>query len=464
MNQDYLIRNIGEAFRRSGHRAFLVGGSVRDRLLGRPSPDLDFATDALPEQTKSILRSVRPESLYSVGEKFGTIGAVVDGVQIEVTTFRAEKYEPRSRHPAVTFGESLEADLARRDFTINAMALDPLAGEGSSELIDPFGGQADLRNRLIRAVGAPVERFDEDPLRLLRAIRFAAQLGFHIDAATRDAIRTSAPMLADISKERIAAEFTKLLVSPHPVHGIRLAIDLGLMPNIVPELLEMQRMPPARGHKDVFSHTMMVVERIPADPLLRWAALLHDIAKPRTYGVENGEVHFRGHERVGEHMAIEILRRLRLDAGFIAAIGKIVRMHIRANAYDSTWTDSALRRMIREAGPELKPLIALCRADVTSQRPARVEAAQARASELEARAEALIAREDVERLDSPLDGNALMQIFDRPPGRWIGEVKSYLLNLVLDGDLAPDDTETAEQLARLYIAGHNLFAEPARRG
>ncbi|GIW06719.1 MAG: CCA tRNA nucleotidyltransferase [Dehalococcoidia bacterium] len=462
MESEELIDRLTETFEAAGHRLYLVGGSVRDILLGRASPDLDFTTDARPDEIQRLAKKLRPDALFAVGAKFGTIGLAFGDRLVEITTFRSETYVPRSRHPTVTFGHSLEGDLARRDFTINAMACRGIPRD-TAAIIDPFGGLADLRAALIRAVGNPAERFDEDPLRLLRAVRFAAQLGFRIERETEAAIRRSASALAEISKERISAEFTKILVAPHAAHGIRLCVDLGLMEHIVPELLEMLQMPPVKGYKDVFRHTLLVVEQIPREPLLRWSALLHDIAKPRTIGWEHGNVHFRGHERVGEEMAIEILRRLRMDAAFIQSVARIVRLHVRANSYASDWTDSALRRFIREAGDDLPALIALCRADVTSARPARVEAAQARAAELEARVAELLAREDVARLDSPLDGNELMALFGRGPGRWIGEVKSYLLEQVLDGALAPDDKARAAELAEAFLSARAEEIGEARK-
>jgi poly(A) polymerase len=445
------IQTLTATFEAAGYQLYLVGGSVRDYLLGRPSQDLDFATDARPEEVRRIVRATQPDAIATVGEKFGTIALRYGDLTVEITTFRAERYQPHSRHPEVRFGTSLEGDLARRDFTINALACRGVP-TSPEQIIDPFGGLADLQAQLIRAVGDPAERFAEDPLRLLRAVRFAAELGFRIEPRTAAAIRRAAPALVEIAKERIGTEFTKLLVAPHAAHGIRLCVELGLMAAIVPELLEMLQMPPLKGYKDVFRHTLLVVERIGREPLLRWAALLHDIAKPRTIGWEHGQVHFRGHERVGEQMAREILRRLHFESHFIDAVALIVRLHVRANSYAPDWTDSALRRFVREAGPVLPALLALCRADVTSARPSRVEAAQTRAAELEARIQDLLAREDVAKLDSPLDGHELMALFGRGPGRWIGEVKRYLLELVLDGELAPDDKERAAELARVFLA------------
>jgi poly(A) polymerase len=470
MNQPSLVddtlleqraRELGEVFRAAGRSLYLVGGSVRDRLLGRPVHDLDLATDAPPEEIKRLIRRVRPDAIYDVGAKFGTIGLVfkddsgdpeAKGV-VEITTFRSEQYSDGTRKPEVTFGTSLEEDLARRDFTMNAIALDLSTGD----LIDPFGGEADLDRRLIRAVGDPAARFREDPLRLLRAVRFAAQLGFAIEPGTKRAIEASAGSLERISKERIAEELNRILVSARPSLGIRLATDLGLMAYAIPEAL------PMRGvsqrplhHKDVFEHTMGVVENVPPDRTLRWAALLHDIGKPRTKSVRDGEVHFFGHEDVGERMARQILRRLHFDSHFVERVAKLVRMHLRVNSYDSEWTDSAVRRLMREAGDELADLIHLSKADVTSYRQERILAATMRAEEFERRCRDLLAREDVARLHSPLDGNDLMALFGQGPGPWIRPIKDYLLDLVLEGELDQDDRETATELARRFAAEQGL--------
>ncbi len=465
------MRQLADIFRTSGHCLYLVGGSVRDRLLGRPVHDLDLTTDANPDEIKRLVKGVRPDAVYDVGARFGTIGIIfrspgarpaptadeasptgADDV-VEITTFRSEQYPDGTRKPVVTFGTSLEEDLARRDFTMNAIAQEVLTGA----LHDPFNGMADIAKRTIRAVGDPGARFREDPLRLLRAVRFAAQLGFAIEPQTLAAIQESANDLERISTERIQEELTRILVSPRPALGLRLATDLGLMARAIPEVL------PMRGvsqrplhHKDVFEHTMGVVENIPPLPVLRWAALLHDIGKPRTKSLHDGAVHFFGHEDVGERMARVILRRLRLDAQFVERVAKLVRMHLRVNSYDSTWTDAAVRRLMREAGDELGDLIHLSRADVTSYRQERVLAAAMRADEFERRCQALQAIEDVAKLHSPLDGNDLMALFDRPPGPWIKPIKEHLLELVLEGELDQDDRERGAELARRYVQEHNL--------
>jgi len=453
------LQTLSAAFGAAGRRLLLVGGPVRDRLLGRPVHDYDLTTDAAPEEIKRLARAARPDAVYDVGARFGTIGLVfregADGQRaVEITTFRSEQYPDGTRKPVVAFGTSLEEDLARRDFTINAIAQE-LSGGG---LIDPYGGEADLVAGTIRAVGDPEARFREDPLRLLRAVRFAAQLGFTIEPRTLAAIDAQAGSLERISKERIAEELTRILVSPRPSLGLRLATDHGLMAHAIPEVLPMRGVSQRpMHHKDVFEHTMGVVENIPAEPVLRWAALLHDIGKPRTKSVHEGQVHFFGHEDVGERMARQILRRLHADGRLIERVATLVRMHLRVNSYESDWTDSAVRRLMREAGDELTDLIHLSRADVTSYRQERVLAATMRADAFERRCQELLAIEDVARLHSPLDGDDLMALFDKGPGPWIRPVKEYLLDLVLEGQLDQDDRETATELARRFAADHSLL-------
>jgi poly(A) polymerase len=479
-------RDLAQVFRAAGREMFAVGGSVRDQILGRPVHDLDLTTDAEPPEIKRLAKRVHPAGIYDVGAKFGTIGLIFtspaleedqgrktkDGTDtaaigpsssvlgpagtqrvIEITTYRTEQYVDGTRKPDVTFGTSLQDDLARRDFTMNAIAVDVLTGETH----DPYGGRTDIAAKLVRAVGDPAERFREDPLRLLRAVRFAAQLGFRIEPATQRAIEENAAALERISRERVADELTKILVSPRASHGLRLATDLGLMEYAIPEVL------PMRGvsqrplhHKDVFEHTMGVVDNIPPEKLLRWTALLHDIGKPATKSVHEGEVHFFGHEDVGERMARRILTRLHFDHRSIDRVGKLVRMHLRVNSYESDWTDSAVRRLIREVGDDLPDLIHLSRADVTSYRSERVRAATRRADEFERRAQELMAREDVAKIQSPLDGDDLMRLFGKGPGPWIKPIKEYLLNLVLEGELAQDDVETATALAVRFAAEEGL--------
>ena len=440
---------LARRFREQGHDLYLVGGCVRDRLLDRHSTDYDLATDAPPRTVKRLLNEADAAHIWTVGERFGTIGAHLDGATVEITTYRSEEYEPHSRKPAVRFGTSLEGDLARRDLTINAIAQDVLTGEQ----IDPFGGERDLAARLVRAVGDADERFAEDPLRLLRAVRFVAQLDFQLDPPTAAAIARQADLLGDISRERIAQEMNKLLVALRAAHGVRLLVELGLMRHIVPEVLAMRGMRQSTyRYKDVFEHTLQVVADVEPTLVLRWAALLHDIAKPRTISHAGGETHFFGHEFVGEGMTRRILSRLRYDRDFVERVAHLVLMHLRINNYEGDWTDGAVRRFMREAGSALDDLFRLSRADLTTRREDKRRAALRRIDELRARCEAIRAQEDVARLRSPIDGNDLMALFGRGPGPWIRPIKDHLLNLVLEGQLAQDDRAAAERIARELMA------------
>ena len=442
---------------------FLVGGIVRDLMLGAAvGRDLDFATSATPDQTEQALRAAGGK-VFKIGEKFGTIGAVFGDLHVEITTYRAEAYQPGSRKPEVAFRRHLADDLARRDFTINAIALDPR----SSVIADPFEGQADLARGIVRAVGDPTERFREDPLRLLRAIRFASRLGFQIERQTAAAIAESAPTLATISRERVRDELEKLLLGPAPAHGIRLLCDLGLadfsLPDL-PNLRGMQQELIAGRHKDVFSHTLQVLDRTPPRLALRWAALLHDIAKPATRRIENGKVTFIGHDHKGERMARRILADLHEPGELVDRVGHLVGLHLRANSYEGVWTDSAVRRFVLEVGDDaVEDLLALSRADVTTGRLERRAAIARSVAELERRIRELRAEEDIARISSPLDGQDLMRLFDRGPGAWIQPIKDHLKELVIEGDLAADDKQAATPIARRVYAELGLDRVPDHR-
>lgn len=443
---DNFLDRLSQSARRQGYSLFLVGGSVRDLLISRPLHDLDLTTDAPVEGIKTLLEEAEAGVIYGMGEKFGTIAARVGEITVEVTTFR-------NRDEAIP-GDLLSAlhtDLAHRDFTINAMARDLATGE----LHDPFAGELDIKQHLVRAVGEPEARFAEDPLRLLRAVRFAANFNFFIERETATAIRRLAPLLEGVSRERVGDEMDRLLMSDPPSEGISLLDNLGLLEYTVPELLEMHEMERGPLHyKEVYPHTLKVLDRTAPDLILRWAALLHDIAKPQTYGITDGEVHFFGHEKVGAQMARRILSRLRRPHEVVEQVEQLVTEHLRIGLYDEGWSDGAVRRFLRETGPINERLFALSRADITSQRAFRVAAALSRIDALYERCEQIKAQEEVEKIASPLDGNELMQLFGGRPGRWIGEVKDYLLGLVLDGALAQDDKAEAERLAREYVAEH----------
>ncbi|MGZ3610509.1 MAG: CCA tRNA nucleotidyltransferase [Ktedonobacteraceae bacterium] len=445
-----MIYTLAEAFHAQHKQLYIVGGTVRDVLLHREdSNDEDLATDATPDEIKRIVAPTRPQAVVLVGERFGTVRLHYPHNIVEITTFRSEQYNPDSRKPEVCFGTVLEDDLLRRDFTINAMACHPLTGE----IIDPFGGRQDLEEHLLRAVGnEPDKRFDEDPLRLLRGVRFAAQLDFTLESETRRSIARQAVKLQKISRERIRDEMNKLLVSANPAKGLDLLVELGLMEWIMPEVVALrgvsQQALKAIHTKDVYAHVLRVVERSSPRLICRWSALLHDIAKPRTRTVEDGKVHFFGHEDVGAYMARDILKRLHFDRDFIESVSKIVRLHMRANAYTSDWTDGAVRRLMLESGDDLTDLLDLSRADITSYRADKVNRAAARVTELTERCQRL--KEEAERvpLKSPLDGNELMTIFGRGPGPWLRPIKDHLLGLVIDGALAADDKDEAIKIAR----------------
>src|SRR5947209_12863627 len=461
-----IIITLAEIFREQHKQLYMVGGTVRDVLLHREqSNDADLATDARPDEIKRIVAPTRPSAVILVGERFGTVRLHYGTDIIEITTFRSEQYNPESRKPEVCFGTRLEDDLLRRDFTINAMARDPLNGH----IIDLFGGRQDLEGQVLRAVGnEPDKRFDEDPLRLLRAVRFASQLDFTIEPETRRSIIRQASKLQKISRERIRDEMNKLLVSPHPAKGLDLLVELGLMQWIVPEVLELRGVSqqPTRtvSSKHVYVHVLRVVERSSPRLVTRWSALLHDIAKPRTRTVEDGKVHFFGHEDIGAYMARDILKRLHFDRDFIESVSKIVRLHMRANAYTPEWTDGAVRRLMLDAGDDLPGLLDLSRADITSYRADKVSRAAARVTELAERIQRL--KEEAERvpLKSPLDGNELMAMFDRGPGPWLRPIKEHLLGLVIDGLLAPDDKEEAAKIARMLIEQQDSASGRETRG
>ena len=447
-HHDSLLPQLDRAFGAAGHRLYLVGGAVRDSLRGWHGGDADLATGAAPAEVKAILARARLGSVYAVGEKFGTIGLAAGDRLYEITTFRAAPATPPPE--AGTVPADLYGDLAHRDFTINAMARDLR----TDALYDPFAGQADLAAGVIRGVGEAAARFLEDPLRLLRAVRLATQLGFAVEPNTQEAMRRLAPRLEAVARERVAHELNKMLTADQPSRGIRLLDAGGLLAYTIPEILPMHGMEQGPVHyKDVYEHTLIVVDRTAPDLILRWAALLHDIAKPRTYSVQNGEVHFFGHEVIGAHMARDILTRLRQPLEMIDQVRQLVEQHLRIGLYDPSWTDGAVRRFIRETVPVTERLFALARADVTTANPRKVREAQARADTLKARCEELLAQEEVEKIKSPLDGNELMAMFSRPPGPWIRAVKDYLLNLVLDGALGQEDKAQATELARAFVAG-----------
>src|ERR671910_875272 len=492
------LERLGEAFREAGHELYLVGGYVRDALLGREDSKAhpDATTDARPGEIKRIL-SPHAEHLWTVGERFCTFVKQMEAYEIDVTTYRSDLYTEGSRHPEVTFGDSLEEDLARRDFTINAVAADALTGE----ILDPFEGRKDLERGVIRPVGDPIDRMRDDPLRMLRAVRFEATLStpekpFAMTPDLERAIRENAHWLESISAERIRDEFEKILLSENVAQGLRTLVRLGLMPYVVPEFMETVDVEQDAEfhHKDVFEHTLIVVGSVEPDPdlsewdfsILRKAAFFHDIGKPRTLVYEHrctycgatstrkeageGEcercggrilatrIHFYGHENVGVALARKAMRRLAYPKDDIEAVAHLVANHMRPMSYATgrdPWSDSAVRRFVRDTHlargdrelTNVDMLLKLARAGITGSAPRRRRIAEESWRSLRERVEKVRAEDAIERLESPLDGNELMRQFGLAPGPWIGALKDYLQNEVVEGRLGKNDKEQARTLA-----------------
>jgi poly(A) polymerase len=434
---------LGERFRMAGHELYLVGGVVRDLVLGhvREGAELDLATDALPRETIKLLQGWA-DSRKLVGVRYGTVGARKGDVNLEITTFREEVYPEDTRKPAVTFGRDIRTDLSRRDFTINAMAVRLPEGE----FLDPFGGVKALAARRLDTPLDPEIAFSDDPLRTLRAARFVSQLDLTPAPRVVHAIERMGDRLRIVSAERIADELSKLLLTPKPSKGLELIVNTGLAEEFLPELAALRlEQDPVHRHKDVFHHTLAVVERTdPADLELRLAALLHDIGKPRTRQVTPEGVQFHHHETVGARMAEERLRALRFPNSVVENVRKLVELHLRFHGYGEGWTDSAVRRYVRDAGPLLDQLNQLTRADVTTGNRFRAKQFQALQDELEERITRLAEQENLDAMRPPLDGNEVMAHLGMGPGPAIGEALDFLMEVRLER--GPVEKEEAYRL------------------
>ncbi|MFF7385681.1 CCA tRNA nucleotidyltransferase [Streptomyces griseoluteus] len=439
--------DLARRFKEAGFSLALVGGSVRDALLGRLGNDLDFTTDARPED---VLRIVRPwaDAVWEVGIAFGTVGAQKDGYQIEVTTYRSEAYDRTSRKPEVSYGDSIDEDLVRRDFTVNAMAV----ALPEKEFIDPHGGLEDLAARVLRTPGTPEESFSDDPLRMMRAARFAAQLDFEVDPAVVDAMTEMSARIEIVSAERVRDELNKLLLSAHPRKGLTLLVDTGLAAHVLPELpaLRLERDEHHR-HKDVYDHSLIVLEQAidleesGPDLTLRLAALLHDIGKPRTRRFEqDGRVSFHHHEVVGAKMTKKRMTALKYSNDLVKDVSRLVELHLRFHGYGTgEWTDSAVRRYVRDAGPLLDRLHKLTRSDCTTRNKRKAATLSRAYDGLEARIAELQEKEELDSIRPDLDGNEIMTILDVGPGPVIGQAYKHMLELRLENGPMERDAAVA---------------------
>jgi poly(A) polymerase len=433
------LRPLAERFTAAGHRLYLVGGSVRDAILGRPlgEIDLDFTTDARPDETEAVIAGWA-DAIWTQGKRFGTVGAARQGRQYEITTHRAEAYSPDSRKPEVAFADAVEADLSRRDFTVNAMALalpEPV-------LVDPFGGVADLAALRLRTPLPPEESFTDDPLRMLRAARFIAGYDLVPEPELVAAVRGLRARLEIVSAERIRDELDKLLVVDRPGKGLWFLVETGLAEEFLPELPALAlEQDPVQRHKDVLAHTIAVVEKTRPDKVLRLAALLHDIGKPKTRSFGPSGVTFHHHEVVGARMAEERMRALRYPSDDIADVRRLVELHLRFHGYgDEAWTDAAVRRYARDAGPLLGKLNELTRCDCTTRNKAKAAMLAKRMDDLEGRIAELEAAEELDRVRPDLDGNQIMEHLGIAPGRAVGQARDFLLEVRLEeGPLSEEE-------------------------
>ncbi len=450
-----VIDEVGRRFAAAGYEIALVGGPVRDLLLDRSSSDLDFATSARPDEIEACLEGW-VETTWDMGREFGTIGAKLGSWDLEITTYRSDVYDGTTRKPEVSYGDDLEGDLRRRDFAVNAMAL--VLPE--HRFVDPFGGMDDLLGSLLRTPGSPQTSFGDDPLRMLRAARFASQLGFSVAPDVVSAMCDMADRIEIVSAERIRGELVKLMLSARPRTGLTLLVETGLADRVLPELpaLRLERDEHHR-HKDVYEHSLTVLEQAIAledrisgggpDLVTRFAALLHDIGKPRTRRfADDGSVTFHHHDVVGAKMAARRMRALRFSNAVTSDVARLVELHLRFHGYGTgEWTDSAVRRYVRDAGPLLDRLHVLTRADCTTRNARKAERLRQTYSDLEKRIERLLAEEELSAIRPDLDGQQIMAVLGIAPGPLVGKAYTYLLERRIDEGPLGEQAATAELLA-----------------
>ena len=435
-----VVAPLAERFGAAGHRLFLVGGVVRDLVIDRVAErnDLDLTTDATPDVIKALIRPVA-SAVWTQGERFGTIGCTIDGETYEITTHRAEAYQPDSRQPEVVFSTDIEADLSRRDFTVNAIALEVTGS--SPQLLDPFGGLADLNASVLRTPLEPEISFSDDPLRMMRAARFIASFGLTPVPELVSAVHEMAGRLQIVSAERIRDELCKLVVVADPSAGLYFLNDSGLAASFLPELPSMRlEQDPIHRHKDVLAHTIAVVAKAPPELLVRLSALFHDIAKPTTRSIGPNGVSFHHHEVVGARMTRDRMRALKFSNEMVDQVSQLVYLHLRFHTYEMGWTDAAVRRFVRDAGPLLSELLALTRSDCTTRNQRKADALARRIDDLEVRIAELAAHEELASIRPDLDGRQIMDHLGLGAGPDVGQALAHLLELRLDrGPMEPGE-------------------------
>ena len=449
-----LASSLAQAFKAKGFTLALVGGPVRDAILGRLGNDLDFTTNALPLETKKILNEWA-DNVWDTGIAFGTVAGKRGNTTVEVTTYRTEHYDPDSRKPSVEYGKDINGDLSRRDFTVNAMALELTTD--TPEFIDPFNGLQDLAQRTLCTPGAPSDSFNDDPLRMMRAARFASQLDFEIDLEVLATMKELAHRIKIISAERVRDEFTKILMSNNPRKGITLLVDTGLAELVLPEIPKLRlEVDEHHHHKDVYEHSITVLEQAiehedrlgGPDLVIRLAALLHDIGKPKTRAfIEGGGVSFHHHEVVGARLAKKRLTELRFDSNTVEAVELLTTLHLRFHGYgDGEWTDSAVRRYVRDAGDLLTHLHVLTRADCTTRNRNKAARLASIYDSLEARIDVLMEQEELSKIRPDLDGQQVMQLLNLKPSRDVGAAMDFLMELRLEQGQIGQERATEELL------------------
>ena len=449
-----LASSLAQAFKDKGFTLALVGGPVRDAILGRLGNDLDFTTNALPQQSKKILQGWA-ESIWETGIAFGTVAGKRADTTVEVTTYRSENYDLDSRNPKVQFGKEILGDLSRRDFTVNAMAVE-LTGN-TPQFLDPFNGLQDLAKKLLRTPGRASDSFNDDPLRMIRAARFASQLDFDIDPEVITAMKSLAPRISIISAERVRDEFIKILMSEKPRIGITILVDTGLADLVIPEIPKLRlEVDEHHHHKDVYEHSITVLEQAITQEdrlqgpnlVIRLAALLHDIGKPKTRSfIKGGGVSFHHHEVVGARLVKKRLQELRFDRNTIEAVETLTTLHLRFHGYgDGEWSDSAVRRYVRDAGDLLIHLHVLTRADCTTRNRVKAIRLSDTYDSLEARIDILMEQEELSKIRPDLDGAQVMEILALKPSREVGAAMDFLMELRLDQGSIGEEKATAELL------------------